>query len=69
MGIWEQLGARFVPELDDIELGMAGDPAAPAEILRRMAAKEPKLWDALLANPSYPQDVREYISAQRGDRA
>lgn len=65
MGLWERLGARFVPELDDIELGMASDPSAPAELLRRMAAKEPKVWDALLANPSCPTDAAEYIRAQR----
>lgn len=66
MGIFERLAAKFVPELDDIESGMAADPTAPTQLLRSMAEKEPRLWDTLLANPACPPDVAEWIRARNG---
>ena len=44
---------------------MAKDQKAPAEMLRKMANQEPKLWDAILENPSCPEDVRQYITDAR----
>ncbi|BDZ39617.1 hypothetical protein [Microbacterium suwonense] len=51
--------------IQDIELSMAQDPQAPAELLRRIAGINPSLWPTILANPSCPPDVRAHIEAQR----
>lgn len=61
MGLFDRIASRLVPDLGDIEQGMAGNPNAPAEVLRQMAEKEPKLWETILANPGCPADVAEYI--------
>lgn len=68
MGLFDKLASKLVPELGDIETSMAKDPKAPAEMLRKMAKQEPKLWDAILENPSCPEDVRQYITNARNAR-
>ncbi|MBT8162592.1 MULTISPECIES: hypothetical protein [Arthrobacter] len=65
MGLFDKIASRFVPELGDVEQDMAGNPNAPAELLRKMAEKEPKLWETILANPSCPSDVAAYIQNRR----
>lgn len=71
MGLFDKLAAKFVSDdlISDVELGMASDADAPPELLRNMARETPAVWDALLANPSTPDDAIAHIHAQRGEKS
>lgn len=66
MGIWDRLSriTGVDRDIEELEAGMAGDPAAPAELLRRMAEGSPALRPVIRQNPACPPDLAEWIDGQ-----